>query len=295
MHSGTPRKRAEALVRGLGWFSIGLGMTELLFAKRLGRAIGIRDHELLLRALGLREIGSGIGILAQPRPSLNALRARVAGDAIDLALLACALGAARTDKLRVSVATAAVVGVTALDALATQQLSRSASERAEGGVELRASIAINKPAEELFRFCHELENLPRLMSHVQSVRQQGGRTHWRAKLATGTEIAWDSEITHDQPNTRLAWKSVEGSPIDTQGSVEFSPLTTDRGTLVRLQIIYKPAGVLDSSLAHAFSALHEQMLREDLRRFKQLMEAGEIASTLGQSAGRRSLLSRHLP
>jgi hypothetical protein len=117
----------QQLARGLGWFSIGLGLTELLFPEQLGRAIGVGQQNTLLRALGLRELGSGIGILAGQQPHSNWLRARVAGDAIDLALLGLALAAPRTQKNRVLVAGAAVAGVTALDILNTQQRSRRKS------------------------------------------------------------------------------------------------------------------------------------------------------------------------
>lgn len=119
---------AEKLAVGLGWFSIGLGLAELLAPKQLGELIGVdKKRRSLLPYFGLREIASGIGILAMPRPA-GAVWSRVGGDAMDLAFLGLALVSDKTDKTKVSVATLAVLGVTALDVLCAQRLSQPLGE-----------------------------------------------------------------------------------------------------------------------------------------------------------------------
>ena len=121
---------AEKLATGLGWFSIALGLAEVLAPRQLGELIGVGDdHDALMPGLGLREIASGVGILMQPRPA-GWVWSRVAGDAMDLALLGAALMSPDTQKSRVLAATAAVVGVTALDVVCAQMLSDDLKERA---------------------------------------------------------------------------------------------------------------------------------------------------------------------
>jgi uncharacterized membrane protein len=286
----------QRLARGLGWFSIGLGLSELLFPKQLGRAIGVGEHTTLLRLLGLRELGSGVALLAEQRPSSNWLRTRVAGDAMDLTLLGLALTSPRSQKGKLLMAGVAVAGVTALDMLSVQQRSRREGLRADGSIELSVGIAVNRPADELYRFWRQLDNLPRVLSHVRVVRSEGARSRWIVNGPAGMQLEWTSEITEDSAPTRLAWRSVDGAPLRAQGAVEFAALPAGRGTLVRVTLVYAPgAGALASSLAHTLKPLTAAQLGQDLRRFKQLMEAGEIATTRGQPTGRRSAISRDLP
>jgi uncharacterized membrane protein len=284
------------LARALGWFSIGLGLTELLMPRRLGRAIGVGQRSNLLPMLGLREIASGIGILAMPDPT-HAVRSRVVGDVIDLAFLGGALRSRRSNPTRIAAATAAVVGVTALDVLCSVRLSRSSAAATERPIRVSKSLAINRPAEELYRFWRQLDNLPRVMSHLQSVQPRGGqRSHWVAKGPAGASIEWDAEITADVPNQRLAWRSLEGSDLPNEGSVTFKPLPAERGTVVSVELRYSPpGGRLGSAIAKLFGEVPEQQIGSDLRRFKQLMETGEVATTEGQPSGRRSIVSRQLP
>src|SRR5262245_956165 len=139
--------------RTLGWFSIGLGLAELVAPHGLSRLIGVHDHRPLMRVLGLREITSGVGILTRPRPS-GWLWSRVAGDTMDLALLGAAFRSYRGRRMRLAVATAAVAGVTLLDVMCSRELSRS--RRRRFGVSaatqlLRPATALLRPAMELLR------------------------------------------------------------------------------------------------------------------------------------------------
>jgi uncharacterized membrane protein len=297
-HRAPARKQDRQLAQALGWFSIGLGLAELLMPRRLGRAIGVGEHPVVLPLLGLREIGSGISILVSDDKTWP-VRSRVVGDAMDLALLGSAFARERSGRGRIAAATAAVVGVTALDVVCSQRLQASnrGTTTSSGPIELAKSIAINRPVEELFRFWRELENLPQVMSHLQSVRVgDAGRSRWVASLPGSTALEWETEITKEVPNELIAWRSLDGSPLAHEGFVHFRPLSPGRGTMVSLTLqLATPPGSMVPGIAKLLGELPEQRIAHDLRKFKQLMETGEIATTEGQPSGRRSMLSRHLP
>jgi len=279
------------LARGLGWFSLGLGIAEVTAPRRIARLIGVRrGSPALIRVMGLREIASGIGILTQSRPTAG-VWSRVGGDAIDLALLGGALASSKSNRSRLAAATTAVIGVAALDVLSAQQLSRSSDVTTDrGAVRVTQSVVINRSPEELYRFWRDFQNLPRFMKHLESVEQTDERrSHWVAKAPAGATVEWDAEIVTDQPNEVIAWRSLEGADVENAGSVRFESLPAGRGTLVKVQLQYfPPAGAIGASLAKLFGEEPEWQIKDDLRRFKQVIEAGEIITTEGQSAGRAS-------
>ncbi|KAA2238167.1 cyclase dehydrase [Salinarimonas soli] len=123
---GHPDSATDALARGLGWFSIGLGLTELFGARSLTRALGMEGQETLVRAYGVREIATGIGILASEDPT-PWIWGRVAGDALDLATLATQLKGGNRERENIGIAIGAVAGVTALDILCAQTLSQESA------------------------------------------------------------------------------------------------------------------------------------------------------------------------
>jgi uncharacterized membrane protein len=278
----------EQLARGLGWFSIGLGLTEVLAPRFLARVIGVRPRPALFCFLGLREIASGLGILTGRKPA-GWLWSRVAGDMMDLVLLGAAIKADGSAHGRVALATTAVLGVTALDVACSQQMSRSKGLISEdGSIRLAKSIVINRSPEELYRFWRDFQNLPRFMFHLDSVQViDGKRSHWVAKGPGGRRVEWDAEIIQERPSEMIAWRSLEGSDVDHSGSVRFEPAPAGRGTIVRVDMQYRPpAGVVGAAAAKLFGKEPAQQVQEELRRFKQLMEAGEIITTEGQAAGR---------
>lgn len=153
------------------------------------------------------------------------------------------------------------------------------------GVRIDESVTIQKPAAELFRFWRNLENLGRFMDHLQEVHTQGDRSHWVACGPMGTRVEWDAEIITERPNELIGWRSLPGSEIDTAGSVHFRELP-GRGTEVRVELKYDPpAGKMGHMLARLFGRSPQEQIREDLRRFKQYMETGEVPTTAGQSRG----------
>jgi uncharacterized membrane protein len=162
----------------------------------------------------------------------------------------------------------------------------NASVAAGRGVKVVRGVTINRPADELYRSWRHFETLPQFMGHLVSVEENGNRSHWVAKGPGGTTVEWDAEIVNEVPNRLIAWRSVNGGPVATAGSVHFTPAPGDRGTEVRVELKYDPVGgYLTSWLAWLFGEEPTEQVREDLMRFKQLHEAGEIATVQGQPHG----------
>jgi uncharacterized membrane protein len=289
--TGLENINEEKLARGLGWFSIGLGLAEVLAPRGIAKIAGVRGkHTGLIRLFGLREIAHGIGIFAQDaqgkRPAA-AVWSRVMGDALDLAALGAAAASPRSDKGRVAFATANVLTVTALDVLCAQKLSSRNSTTSGGAIHVKKSIAINRSPEELYRFWRDFENLPRFMYHLESVQTSAdGRSHWVAKAPAGMTVKWDAEITEDRRNEFIAWRSLEGADVDNTGSVRFERAPGGRGTIVRVDIKYNPpGGIIGAGLAKLFGEEPEQQMDDDLRRFKQVVETGEVLRSEGSPQG----------
>lgn len=157
------------------------------------------------------------------------------------------------------------------------------------GFEVNESLLIDKSPEELYAQWRDLERLPRIMSHLKSVkRTENGRTHWvaEAPALAGGQVEWDAEIVADEPNVRIAWRSLPGSDVDNQGSVDFRRALGDRGTIVRVSLSYQPpGGTLGKWVAKLFGDAPEQQIHDDLRNFKRVMEIGEVITVEGQSRG----------
>jgi uncharacterized membrane protein len=282
--------RAEQLAVGLGWFSIGLGLAELAAPDALARFIGLRDDSTttsMLRACGAREIGNGLAILMQP-DNPTWLWTRVGGDALDVASLASAARHDGVDRQRVSAAAAAVLGVTALDVICAQQLSArrpgaAPSRTRREAVQVERVTTVSRPIEDVYAFWKNFENFPRFMRHLESVQITGDRrSHWCATGPAGMRVEWDAETIRDDENERISWRSLEGSDVQNSGSVRFTRAPGARGTEVRVQLQYTPpAGALGRSVAWLFGEEPDQQVHDDLHRFKQLMETGEIPLSEG--------------
>ncbi|MBD1844614.1 SRPBCC family protein [Cyanobacteria bacterium FACHB-63] len=152
-------------------------------------------------------------------------------------------------------------------------------------MKVEKTVTINKSAEELYSYWRNFGNLPTFMKHVKSitVSEGGKRSHWVANAPLGQEVEWDAELIKDEPNHLIAWASIEGADVDNSGFVRFTPAPGDRGTEVKVVMEYEIAGGrLTAALAKLFGEEPEQQIGDELRRFKQLMEAGEIATTEGQ-------------
>lgn len=284
---------AQQLNQALGWFSIGLGLVEILAPRELGRLIGAGNHPTVMRLCGVREIASGIGLLSKRAPA-TAAASRLAGDAMDMALLGAAFTTPGAQPGRLALAATTVLGVAAVDAYATSRHARAALADAEQEVPVSVSIAINSTPEKLYAFWRDLGNLPRFMSHLQMVQVTGERTsHWVAKAPAGSSIEWDSEIVEDRPNELIAWRTLPGSEVAHRGTASFESADNGRGCIVHVGMVYAaPGGGLGAAFAKLFGEEPELQIRRDLRALKQLLETGEVASTRGQPSGRRSVLGK---
>jgi uncharacterized membrane protein len=160
----------------------------------------------------------------------------------------------------------------------------------ELGVRVDEIITVNKPPEEVYRFWRNLENLPSFMKHLESVRVlDGGRSHWVAKAPAGRTVEWDAVIHNEVPNELIAWRSLPDSRVDHAGSVQFRLAPGGRGTEVRVELQYNPpGGLMGAAVAKIWGEEPSQQVKEDLRRFKQILEAGEILTTEGQPSAREA-------
>jgi uncharacterized membrane protein len=286
---------AQSLATGLGWFSIGLGLAEITAPNSVARLMGLAEDTNTtntLRALGVREVATGVAILARPG-SAPRVWARVGGDAIDLAVLGRSLGEGNVDRTRLLGSIAAIAGVTLVDIMAAQQLRASGPAAAprkwrSRDVRVEKVLTINRPIQEVYEFWRRFENLPRFMRHLESVEiLSDTRSRWRAKAPAGMTVEWEAEILQDRNQDWIAWRSIEGSDVQNSGSVRFKPAPRGRGTEVRVQLQYTPpAGALGRTIAKLFGEEPEQQIAEDLRRFKQLLETGEISVSDGPSLWR---------
>jgi len=154
-----------------------------------------------------------------------------------------------------------------------------------------SSVLLSCTPNEAFSFWHDFENLPRFMNHLESVKVTGNRrSRWIAIGPVGYKVQWDAEIVNERENELIAWRSLPGSEIDVEGSVEFRPAPGNRGTLVTASVRYlPPAGKLGNIVAKLFGKDPNFLMRQDLRRFKALVETGEIPTTSGQTHGPRDL------
>jgi uncharacterized membrane protein len=274
------REDSEARARVLGYLSLGLGLSELAAPRQVTRLIGLRDKSstrAVVRALGLRELISGVAILAKSSSAAPPWY-RVVGDAIDLALLGTAMTNGVASRTRLLATGAAVVSLGAFDAFSAARLSHNrAAQGAVGPVHVVRSITINREPQVVYEFWRDLENLPRFMAHLEAVTVDGDTSFWRAKAPMGMTVEWRAEITVDEPNQRIAWRSLEGATVPNRGVVRFEPLSNGRGCVVCVELKYEPpGGALTAFIAKLFGEEPGEQVASDLRHLKQVLETGGV-------------------
>lgn len=146
------------------------------------------------------------------------------------------------------------------------------------GVIVEESVTINRSAAELYRFWRDLENLPRFMRHLESVeRVTDTLSRWRAKGPAGIDVEWNAEIHNEVPSKLIGWRSIEGSDVVSAGSVNFEDDGQGR-TRLRVRLQYSPpGGKAGAALAKLVGRDAATEIREDLKRFKQMVESGEVS------------------
>jgi uncharacterized membrane protein len=154
---------------------------------------------------------------------------------------------------------------------------------------IETAVTIGKPRAALYEYWRRLENLPRFMKNLERVVDLGnGRSHWVGKSALGFKAQWDAEIVDEREGRLLSWRSLPGSQVHNAGTVYFDDSSNGRGTVVRVSM--ELGGAFGQVAGKTFGGVTQQQVTEDLKRFRELMETGEIATTDGQPHGTRSLL-----
>lgn len=154
-------------------------------------------------------------------------------------------------------------------------------------IHIEKSITIGKSRSELYNFWRDFENLPKFMAHLESVRCVGlNRSHWIAKGPAGKFVEWDAEVYNEKPDELIAWRSVDGE-VTNAGSVRFDD-AGESGTVVRVVLNYNtPGGRLSAFVAKLLGGEPGQMIEDDLRRLKQILEASEVTSVAGQHSSKQ--------
>ncbi len=164
----------------------------------------------------------------------------------------------------------------------------------ELGIRVDEATTIEKPRSEVYRYFRNLQNLPRFMKHVESVRDlEGNRSHWVVRGPAGRRVEWDAVVHNEVPDERIAWRTLPGCDVQSAGTVLFRDAPGGRGTEVSVELQYNPpAGILGAAVAQLLGDEPGLKLREDLHRLKQILEIGEILTTEGQASGRRQPVRR---
>jgi uncharacterized membrane protein len=159
----------------------------------------------------------------------------------------------------------------------------------ELGIRVDQAITIGKPRSEVYRYFRNLQNLPRFMKHVESVRDlDGNRSHWVIRGPAGRHVEWDAVVHNEVPDERIAWRTLPGCDVQSAGTVLFRDAPGGRGTEVSVELQYNPpAGILGAAAAQLMGEEPGLKVNEDLHRLKQILELGEIVTTKGQPSGRR--------
>ena len=281
------------LAQGLGWFSIGLGVAELLSPRSVTRPLGLRGREGLIRAYGLREIATGVGILASRDPA-PWVWGRIGGDVLDMATVATGIAGRRPRTGNAALALLLLAGVGALDLLCAQQLSRrdrgKPGRASSGEPEVERSITIGKPAEELYQRWRDPATVPRVAAFFATVSpaSDGNRARWRVEGLLGRSHEGEVEIVDDRPGEHIGWRSLPGSDVPNEGSIHFRPAQGGRGTVATLRVRFDPpGGALGEAGMKLLGALVPATVADKvLHRFKSLVETGEIPTTEHQPAAR---------
>lgn len=168
-----------------------------------------------------------------------------------------------------TLATFAVAGYTLY-----KRYAREAERPGKGAIHVSKSVTIDRPVSEIYRFWRNLENLPRAMSHLESVRQRpDGRSHWVAKGPAGSKIEWDAETLIDRENEIISWRSVKGADVPNEGTVRFRDLGNGQKTEVKVSLTYHPpGGAIGAAVAKLLGEEPSQQVGDDLRRLKKELE-----------------------
>ncbi|MBA3748984.1 MAG: SRPBCC family protein [Solirubrobacterales bacterium] len=181
--------------------------------------------------------------------------------------------------------------------LTRESAATHTAEPDEEPVHVKAAITVRRDRDECYAYWRDFERFPSFMAHIEEVTATSPtRSHWQARGALGMKPEWDAEMTADVPGERISWRSIEGSKIDNSGTVRFVAAPGDQGTEIHVELRYAPpAGAVGATIAKLFGEEPAVSVKDDLRRFKQIVETGEVARSDGSpegQLGRRQLKPR---
>ncbi|CAN5742015.1 hypothetical protein BH23DEI1_BH23DEI1_22030 [soil metagenome] len=158
-----------------------------------------------------------------------------------------------------------------------------------GAIHVSKSVTIERPAGQIYRYWRNLENLPRVMGHLESVRElPDGRSHWTAKGPAGITVEWDAEILVDRENEIISWRSVEGATVPNEGTVRFKDIGNGQRTEVKVSFTYHPpGGAIGAGIAKLFGEEPSKQVDDDLRRLKEELETGSVMTSSYATTARR--------
>ncbi|MGY1706130.1 SRPBCC family protein [Geodermatophilus sp. SYSU D00697] len=269
--------------------SAALGVPQVARSADFARSLAVGDaprHRAVTELVGVGELVAAAGLLGRPHPAW--LWGRVCGDALDLSLMRTALRHHDGRGLRRSVLAMAGLVVTAVDVYAAA--TRTIRKGTATPMELTSATTVTRPPEEVYAFWRQLDRLPTFMAHLDEVRATNAhRSHWKASAPFGRSVEWDAETTDDVPGQRIAWRSLDGADVPNSGQVDFVPAPGGRGTEVHVTLTYElPGGALGKAVAKYFGEEPSQQLDDDLRRFKQVLETGEVIRSDGAPRGKQA-------
>lgn len=290
------QKKKEPLPTIMGVGSVGLAAPMTIAPGRFLATIGVKEDATTLaivRAVGAQECGAAAGIFAieRPRPVVT-MWSRFAADLLHLGLLGAAYGSKRNKDSKRMIGAMAYVGQCAVADLAgALRLQRNPERTMDTGVDFKVATTVRASREDVYTLWRDFEYLPAFMFHLDSVKTTGERrSHWKAKGPAGTSVEWDAEITEDRPNELIAWRSVDRATIENSGTVRFVDAPRDQGTEIHLEMhVAVPGGKIGALVGKVFGEEPQAQAKDDLRRFKQVLEAGEVVRSDGTPEGQTSL------
>jgi uncharacterized membrane protein len=276
-----PEATARPMARALGVASVALGVPMLTSPDTVARLAGVEDVAVaphLIQAVGVRELLHAATLLVGPPKTVWT---RVAGDAVDLVLLARAVAGRNGERqTRVSVATAAVAGIAAIDTVAAIRARHTGQHGRgkPGPLQVKASVTVRCSPQEVYELWRDFERLPEFMGHLRSVSVDGeGRSTWTANAPIKKQVTWQAELTGDDPGRRISWKSLPGADVANSGTVHFAETPDGSGTEVRVSLHYDvPGGAVGRAVARLWGEEPVQQVHDDLRRLKAILETGDV-------------------
>jgi uncharacterized membrane protein len=296
--------KAQSLATAFGAVSAGIGVWYALAPRHFLHTIGAPatpQRIAVTRLVAGQEMAVGTSLFADGRAG-RWLSTRVAGDIMHAGMLALAYRAPDTNKARMRSAFVALAAITAADIAARAAANRvertgvaddkptgttaEALEAAQSRV--YATVTVSSSPDEAYAFWRDVANLPRFMKHLEDVQViDDRRSVWTARAPFGGTVEWEAEITDDRPGERIAWSSRKGSDVWNTGEVTFRPAPGDRGTEVRVRMEYAPpGGPVGALIARVLGEEPQQQVSGDLRRFKQVLETGEVVVSEAVAEGR---------